>query len=167
MKSRTFGGRGGEHLLTSRKKASVRSRSVNSMLSMLTRCSSVFLDLMDTFRHLQVTCIFHRSANEVHYFFFLFFERDEKRFFPLCFGNEGCAVRRREHAIESRLGRSFPLEFTLNLRSNRSSFINAENTERCAGNQIKRRPLLVASTRLLLLSTVSLLRRHATNSDEK
>ena len=48
-------------LFTSRKKASARSKSVNSTL---TCCNSVLLDLMDTFRHLQVTCIFQLSTND-------------------------------------------------------------------------------------------------------
>jgi len=45
---------------TSRKKASARSRSVNSMLI---RCNSALLDLIDTFRHLHVMYIFQRLAS--------------------------------------------------------------------------------------------------------
>lgn len=45
-------------LITSWKKSSACSNSVSSNFSMSIGCSSLPLDLMDTFRHLQVICIF-------------------------------------------------------------------------------------------------------------
>lgn len=78
-------------IFTSRKKASARSRSVISTLSILSRCSSVLLDLMDTFRHLQVMCIFRlgeeKEASEERCACFSTFG-DRKCAHALLFGSE-------------------------------------------------------------------------------
>lgn len=112
-------------MFTSRKKASARSRSVISTLSILSRCSSVLLDLMDTFRHLQVMCIFQLGKKKGR--------REERSSFLLEIGNHAQFTTHAPTPLDRRnLSANYP--FFLSFR-----ICFSENLDQTTGKQLTSR----------------------------